>query len=99
MKPNKLIEINSTPIAYYDIGEGQPVVFIHGFGSYSYTWTYVLSKFPKNKRYIGIDLKGFGYSDKTNDNKFSLKESQNIYGKCNHTTPMPRPTRHSSKNL
>jgi pimeloyl-ACP methyl ester carboxylesterase len=70
-KEYKHIDINGVSIAYTDSGEGQPVLFIHGFASYSFTWMKMLGYMPKKLRYITIDLKGYGYSEKRCDDQLS----------------------------
>ena len=48
-----------------DIGTGQPVVFIHGWPLNGRTFEMQISELAKqNFRFIGIDLRGYGKSDK-----------------------------------
>ncbi|WP_431802128.1 alpha/beta fold hydrolase [Halobacillus andaensis] len=48
-----------------DIGEGQPIVFIHGWPLNHQMFEYQMNELPKKGyRFIGIDLRGFGQSDK-----------------------------------
>lgn len=51
-------------IAVEDIGEGEPIVFLHGWPfnhkMFEYQYNYFL---PRGYRIIGIDLRGFGDSD------------------------------------
>ncbi|UOQ95518.1 alpha/beta hydrolase [Halobacillus shinanisalinarum] len=48
-----------------DIGEGQPIVFIHGWPVNHEMFEYQMNELPqKGYRFIGIDLRGFGKSDK-----------------------------------
>ncbi|MFG6146745.1 alpha/beta fold hydrolase [Halobacillus sp. B23F22_1] len=48
-----------------DIGEGQPIVFIHGWPVNHQMFEYQMNELPKKGyRFIGIDLRGFGQSDK-----------------------------------
>lgn len=56
-----------TDIHYLDIGEGDPVLFIHGIGQSLYTWRNNLDFFARNGfRVIAVDLPGFGYSGHPN---------------------------------
>ena len=68
----KYIDIDNVSIAYRDQGTGQPILFIHGFASSSYTWTPLIEHLPQNFRFISIDLKGTGYSDKVCDDRLTL---------------------------
>lgn len=67
----KHIDINGISIAYTDSGSGQTVLFVHGFASFSYTWQKMLRCLPQNLRFVTIDLKGCGYSEKICDNYLS----------------------------
>ncbi|MFC1809107.1 alpha/beta fold hydrolase [Candidatus Omnitrophota bacterium] len=71
MWERKFITIDEIQLAYTDVGIGQPVVMIHDFGTFSYTWYTMLDHLTVPRRYIALDLKGFGYSDKTDDIKYS----------------------------
>ena len=58
------IEINEQRIyAVHQPGEGEPVLFIHGFGASSVSWRDILSALGGYDRYA-IDLPGFGLSQK-----------------------------------
>ncbi|EOR95489.1 Non-heme chloroperoxidase [Arcticibacter svalbardensis MN12-7] len=49
---------------YHDIGQGKPVVFIHGWPVNSMMWEYQLAELPKyGLRCIAYDRRGFGKSD------------------------------------
>lgn len=63
----KHIDINGVSIAYTDRGEGHPVLFVHGFGSFSFTWRKVMPYLPLQFRFVSIDLKGHGHSEKKCD--------------------------------
>lgn len=55
---------NNQIIAVEDLGEGKPLVFLHGWPfdhrMFEYQYNYFL---PRGYRVIGIDLRGFGRSD------------------------------------
>jgi pimeloyl-ACP methyl ester carboxylesterase len=57
------IEIDGSPINYADIGEGPPIVFVHGLGGCWQNW---LENMPamasRGHRAIALDLPGFGAS-------------------------------------
>lgn len=63
--------INNINIAYTDSGSGKPIVFVHGFASFSYTWFKLIENLPQNYRFVTLDLKGFGYSEKICDDNLS----------------------------
>src|SRR5687768_11255122 len=47
-----------------DLGEGQPVVFLHGIASSSKVWEPLLQIRDQSLRFITFDLLGFGASPK-----------------------------------
>jgi len=59
-------------LAVEEAGAGEPILFIHGLGTSTYTWRHLLPEFAKTNRVIAIDLKGFGASDKPADEKYSV---------------------------
>ena len=65
-------------IRYQEFGEGDTIIFLHGFGGSSYSWRYIYKSFAKNYKTILIDLKGFGLSDKPNDDKYSVSDQADI---------------------
>ena len=56
--------IDDARIRYVDIGEGSPVVLLHGFGASLESWATVIPALAKHHRVLAIDLKGFGWSDR-----------------------------------
>jgi len=57
--------INGVGINIEDIGSGKPIVFIHGWPVNHKMFEYQFTELPKHSyRCIGIDLRGFGDSDK-----------------------------------
>lgn len=51
-------------IAYTDIGEGEPVILLHGIPTWSYLYNNVINLFAQEYRVIAPDFLGHGYSDK-----------------------------------
>lgn len=51
-------------IAYLDIGQGEPVILIHGFGGSMWQWEYQQHALSTQWRVITPDLLGSGLSDK-----------------------------------
>ncbi len=71
-------EYKGFSINYEDQGQGQPVIFLHGFGASIYTWRNLVPYFSKTHRVIAIDLKGHGLSDKPKDNNYSVADQSDI---------------------
>lgn len=62
---HKIKATNAVGINVEDIGTGKPVVFIHGWPVNHKMFEYQFTELPKHGcRCIGIDLRGFGESDK-----------------------------------
>ncbi|MFC1576342.1 alpha/beta fold hydrolase [Candidatus Omnitrophota bacterium] len=78
MEEYKFITINGINIAYRQEGQGRPVVLVHGFASFSYTWLSLVKLLPSGFKYIALDLKGFGRSDKPRDKAYSAYDQANI---------------------
>jgi pimeloyl-ACP methyl ester carboxylesterase len=49
---------------YVEAGQGEPIVFLHGMPDSWYLWHHQMAALSKNHRCIGVDLKGYGQSDK-----------------------------------
>ena len=56
--------VNQKKMAYMDIGEGDPIVFLHGNPTSSYLWRNIIPHVSKMGRCIAPDLIGQGDSDK-----------------------------------
>jgi len=60
---------------YHDLGQGSPVVLIHGSGpgvSGWANWRLALPKLAERRRALALDMAGFGYSDPSLDGSYSL---------------------------
>jgi pimeloyl-ACP methyl ester carboxylesterase len=51
-------------ISYRELGDGAPLLLVHGLMTTSYSWRYVLEELAQTWRVIAIDLPGCGRSDK-----------------------------------
>jgi pimeloyl-ACP methyl ester carboxylesterase len=54
--------INDNPVNFVEIGEGRPLVFVHGLGGSWPNWLEQLPVFGREHRVIAVDLPGFGHS-------------------------------------
>lgn len=70
--PVKNIAVNGNKVAYIDEGKGKPVVFVHGVSTTLASFDGLFPEIVKNGyRVIGLDLLGYGKSDKP-DIKYSI---------------------------
>jgi pimeloyl-ACP methyl ester carboxylesterase len=58
-------------LAYIDEGEGEPLILIHGLGSYIPAWKKNIATLSNHYRVIAVDLPGFGKSYKSS-NEYSM---------------------------
>lgn len=58
------VEVHGSEMAYLEVGEGDPIVFLHGNPTSSYLWRNVLPHIADKGRCIAPDLIGMGDSSK-----------------------------------
>jgi pimeloyl-ACP methyl ester carboxylesterase len=49
---------------YAEAGSGEPIIFLHGIPDSWYQWHHQMATLSKTHRCIGVDLKGYGQSEK-----------------------------------
>lgn len=62
--PKKFVEVLGKRMAYVEMGEGAPIVFLHGNPTSSYLWRNVMPHLAGHGRLIAPDLIGMGDSEK-----------------------------------
>ncbi|MBW2292023.1 MAG: haloalkane dehalogenase, partial [Deltaproteobacteria bacterium] len=60
----KHVEVNGKSMAYVEVGEGDPIVFLHGNPTSSYLWRNIMPYAEALGRCIAPDLIGMGDSEK-----------------------------------
>jgi haloalkane dehalogenase len=65
--PRRRVRVKDAAMAYVEVGEGDPVVFLHGNPTSSYLWRNVIPHVQHLGRCIAPDLIGMGESDKLPD--------------------------------
>ncbi len=55
---------DGTKLHYKTVGEGQLVVFVHGFPDFWYSWVHQMERLSKSHRCVAMDLRGYNKSDK-----------------------------------
>lgn len=66
-------KVEDIKLAYYEQGEGDPVLFLHGIPDNAYLWRNVVPIVAKNNRAIALDLAGYGQSDIPNHKDYSIE--------------------------
>ena len=62
--PARYVNVHGHRMAYVELGEGDPILFLHGNPTSSYLWRAVMPEVMKRGRCIAPDLIGMGRSDK-----------------------------------
>jgi pimeloyl-ACP methyl ester carboxylesterase len=56
------VTVEGRPVNVVELGEGPPVVFVHGLGGCWQNWLEQLPHFAASHRVLAVDLPGFGHS-------------------------------------
>jgi epoxide hydrolase 4 len=54
---------NGTRLHYVTLGEGEPVVFVHGFPDFWYSWRHQMKALAPHFKVIAIDMRAYNLSD------------------------------------
>jgi len=65
--PKKTVQVKGRTMAYVEMGQGDPIVFLHGNPTSSYLWRNIMPHVADRARCIAPDLIGMGDSDKLPD--------------------------------
>lgn len=72
------IQANGIKLHYVTKGEGKPVVFLHGFPEFWYTWRSQLTELSSKYKVIAVDMRGYGDSERpTSVTAYSLDKLVN----------------------
>jgi haloalkane dehalogenase len=63
--PRCRVKVLDTEISYVDVGEGEPVVFLHGNPTWSYQWRNIIPYISPVRHCLAPDLVGMGWSGKS----------------------------------
>jgi pimeloyl-ACP methyl ester carboxylesterase len=61
------VQVDGLKVGYRELGEGPPVLLVHGWPTSSHLWRDVMPAMAGGNRVIAVDLPGFGVSDKPVD--------------------------------
>ncbi len=78
----KFIEIDNRLISYQEIGEGEPIVLIHGLGTSSDSWSQNIFELSKCGKVYAVDMPGFGESCNIDEILCSQEIAKVIYDWC-----------------
>lgn len=63
--PRQRVEVLDSEMSYVDIGEGDPIVFLHGNPTSSYLWRNIIHYLSRFGRCLAPDLIGMGQSERS----------------------------------
>ena len=69
--PQKLL-IQGHELAYHRLGQGAPVLLVHGITTYSFIWKQVMAGLARNHDVVAVDLLGCGDSEKPLDVSYGI---------------------------
>ncbi|GLI86277.1 hydrolase [Rossellomorea marisflavi] len=58
------VNVNDVNLHYVTEGEGELMLFLHGFPYFWYNWHHQLEEFSKDYRVVAVDMRGYNLSDK-----------------------------------
>lgn len=70
--------VNGSLINYYEQGQGDPILFLHGIPTSSYLWRNIIPQVAQQGRAIAFDLAGYGKSE------LPLNEDYGIHAQYNY---------------
>jgi haloalkane dehalogenase len=72
----KYVEVLGVPMAYVDVGVGDPIVFLHGVPTPSYLWRNIIPYLLPYGRCLAPDYVGMGYSAAAPDGNYRFFDHQ-----------------------
>jgi haloalkane dehalogenase len=61
---SRFVDVLDAQMHYVEIGQGRPVLFLHGNPTWSYVWRNILPVVAEHRRAIAVDMVGMGRSSK-----------------------------------
>lgn len=61
------VQAGKVRLSYLELGEGVPLVLLHGFPQSTYCWRHIMPHLAQTHRVLAFDLKGYGESDKPDE--------------------------------
>ena len=71
---NRSVDVLDATMRYVDMGEGDPIIFLHGNPESSYVWRNVIPHVEGLGRVLAPDLIGFGQSSKSPTKSYRFKD-------------------------
>lgn len=84
---DRFFDSNGVRIRFVDIGQGEPVILIHGFLADLESWNRgeILASLARDYRVVALDCRGHGKSDKPHDSKmYGIQMGNDVLGLMDH---------------
>jgi haloalkane dehalogenase len=69
----KMVQVEELRLGYRELGDGPPVLLLHGWPTSSFLWRTVMAPIARAHRVVALDLPGFGDSDKPLGIRYSFE--------------------------
>jgi pimeloyl-ACP methyl ester carboxylesterase len=77
--PTSIVRAKGVDVHYRELGEGRPLVLLHGLGDSSATWNLVAPELARTRRVLAPDLAGHGLSGRP-DASYALEWHAEVIG-------------------
>jgi len=77
-KRSRTFVFHGQSIRYWTVGQGEPLLLIHGFPTASWDWHYLWQPLAQRYQVIACDMLGFGDSAKPRNHTYSLLEQADL---------------------
>lgn len=74
----KYSEVLGHKMAYWEAGEGEVLLLIHGFPASAWSWQFMMPELSKHYRVIAPDLLGYGLSNKPWPHDYTIAEQADL---------------------
>ncbi len=71
--PKKTATLGEVKVAYTDLGDGEPILFVHGIPTSSYLWRNVIRALLPDFRLVAPDLMGLGDTETPLSHRFDME--------------------------
>ncbi|ELK47831.1 alpha/beta hydrolase [Halobacillus sp. ACCC02827] len=61
------VKVNDVHLHYVTKGEGELMLFLHGFPYFWYNWNHQMEAFAEDYKVVAVDMRGYNLSDKPED--------------------------------
>lgn len=92
----KTITVGDAEMAYIDIGQGDPIIFMHGNPTSSFLWRNIMPYVEGMRRVIAPDFIGHGWLKPMFQNYSSMPTKATVWPGPHEITPGPSRTRRRS---